>query len=109
MSFPLEDKVFIGMSILSVEECLAFTTQKYHQALMSKSIYDLEGLYNLVERYHSAISHFFTVFCPLHKITENDVEIFKYEYKKISVNERSKLISKRKLSELDIFGMYLTH
>lgn len=97
------------MSIIGVEECLAFTSQKYHQALLSKNIDDLEGLYNLVERYHSAISYFSTVFCPTYKITENDVEMFKYEYEVLSENERSKLMRKSKLSELDIFGIYITH
>ena len=92
-----------------VEESLSFTSHKYHQALMNKNINFLEGVRTLLDQYHTAIFYFSTVFCPTYEITEKDVEIFKYEYKELSANERSELLSKRKLSELDIFGMYLTH
>lgn len=109
VSFSLAERVFIGKSIITIEDYLSSTAMKYSQSLLMGSYNTLKGLYHKVEHYHMAISYFFNVFCPTYGVTEDDVEECKEEYMKLSVEECSEVIRKSKLSEENIFGIYITH
>lgn len=107
--FSLAERIFIGKSIITIEDYLSSTAMKYSQSLLKGSYNTLKGLYHKVEHYHMAISYFFNVFCPTYGITEDDVEECKEEYWKLNAGERSVAIRESELSEEDIFGIYVTH
>lgn len=103
--FSLADKVFIGKSIVSVEDALMGVHKEYNEARQYLSPADLQGMREEAAELERKLSYFYDVFCPSVGLTNLEVEEMKEYYKNITLKEYYELQRKETLSEKQLFGV----
>lgn len=98
------DKVFIGRSIVTLEESIDHASAEYRRAKDFLSYDDLSGYREELDSMRKDLLFFYKTFCPSVGLTESDVEQLKDEYKNLTIAEVFEVKGTETLTDKDLFN-----